>query len=148
MPFCTLFAGLGNTNKSAISHLFSSYLTLALSLPPGPSSFLLPQSLWQESFFFSSCSIRLQWVSGHSFLPGNDADNKLARPGALLVPSAIPFSLSPFISCIHSSRTGGVLSGLNSSTYRFPRFSPRNLLFLVTLAVFSPVFVATSTAFC
>ena len=35
-PFCTLFAGLGNTNKSAISLLFSYYLTLVLSSPPYP----------------------------------------------------------------------------------------------------------------
>ena len=41
--FCTLFAGLGSTNKSAISLLFSSYLTLVLSSPP---SFLLPKTLW------------------------------------------------------------------------------------------------------
>ena len=33
-PFCTLFAGLGSTNKSAISLLFSYYLTLVLSSPP------------------------------------------------------------------------------------------------------------------
>ena len=33
-PFCTLFAGLGSTNKSAIFLLFSSYLTLVLSSPP------------------------------------------------------------------------------------------------------------------
>ena len=32
-PFCTLFAGLGSTNKSAISLLFSYYLTFVLSLP-------------------------------------------------------------------------------------------------------------------
>ena len=32
-PFCTLFAGLGSTNKS-VTFLFSSYLTLVLSLPP------------------------------------------------------------------------------------------------------------------
>ena len=30
-PFCTLFAGLGSTNKSAISLIFSHYLTLVLS---------------------------------------------------------------------------------------------------------------------
>ena len=33
-PFCTLFAGVGSTNKSAISLLFSYYLTLVLSFPP------------------------------------------------------------------------------------------------------------------
>ena len=32
-PFCTLFAGLGSTNTSAISLLFSYYLTLVLSSP-------------------------------------------------------------------------------------------------------------------
>ena len=42
VPFCTLFAGLGSTNKSAISLLFSC-LTLVLSSPP---SFLLSQTLW------------------------------------------------------------------------------------------------------
>ena len=101
-PLCTLFAGLSNTTKSAISLLFSCYLTLVLSSPP---SFLLSQTLWQiwqELSSLSSCSIRLQWVPGHSFLLGNDAADELARRGALLAPSAIPCSLSPFISRIHS----------------------------------------------
>ena len=35
-PFCTLFAGLGNTIKSAIFLLFSYCLTLVLSSPPCP----------------------------------------------------------------------------------------------------------------
>ena len=35
-PFCTFFAGLGNTNKSAISLLFPYYLILVLSSPPCP----------------------------------------------------------------------------------------------------------------
>ena len=98
-PFCTLFAGLGSTNKSAISLLFPSYLTLALSSPP---SFFFPQTLWQELFSHYSCSIRLHWDPGHSFLPGNDAADGLARRRALLAPSAIPCSHSPFISRIHS----------------------------------------------
>ena len=79
-PSCTLFAGLGNANKSAISLLFSSYLTLALSLPPC--------SLFHLSFYLNLCpklfslfssSIKLQWVPGHSFLPDDDAANILSH---------------------------------------------------------------------
>ena len=58
--------------------------------------------IWQELSSFSFCSIRLQWVSGHSFLPGNDVADELARQGALLAPSTIPCSLFPLISRIHS----------------------------------------------
>ena len=101
-PFCTLFAGLRSTNKSATSLLFSFYLTLVLSSPP---SFLLPQTLWQiwqELSSLSSCAIRLKWVPGHSFLLVNDTADELARQRALLAPSAIPCSFSPLISRIHS----------------------------------------------
>ena len=89
---------------------FSSLLLLSdscsvlatLSFPP---SFLLSQTLWQiwhELSSLSSCSIRLQRVPGHSFLSENDAADELARRGALLAPSAIPCSLSPLVSRIHS----------------------------------------------
>ena len=45
------------------------------------------------------------------------------------------------------SRTEDVLSHLNSSIHRFPRFPPRNLCSLVMLAVFSLVYAAMDTAF-
>ena len=77
---CTLFAGLGNTNKSAISFFFSSYLTLALFLPPCSLlhlSFYL--NLCQKLFSLFSSSIRLQWVPGHSFLPDDDSADILSH---------------------------------------------------------------------
>ena len=106
-PFCTLFAGLGSTNKSAIfSSLFllsdSRSVLATLSSPPSFLSFQTLWQIWQELPSLSSRSIRLQWVPEHSFLPESDVADELARRGALLAPSAILCSLSPLISRIHS----------------------------------------------
>ena len=120
-PFCTLFAGLGGTNKSATFLFFSYYLTLVLSSPPC--------SLLHLFFYLNLsgrncllCSIRLQWVPRHSFFPGNDAVDELARRERYLRPlqSLVIFLLQ---STLVFSRTGGVpvLSLLNSLTRRFPR---------------------------
>ena len=89
-----------------------------------PPSFLLFQTLWQiwqELSSLSSCSIRLQWVPGHLFLPGNDKADELVKRGALLAPSAIPCSLYLLLSLVSTlvfSRTGGVLSHRSSLTHR------------------------------
>ena len=76
-----------------------SVLATLSSLP----SFLFSQTLWQiwQELSSLSCSIKLQWVPRHSFLPGNDEADELARRGALLAPSTIPCSLSHLISRIH-----------------------------------------------
>ena len=104
-PFCTLFAGLDITIKSAPFLLLLSDSRSVLTTLSSPPSFLLPQTLWQiwqELCSLSYCFIRIQWVSGYSFLPVNDSADELARRGALLGPSAIPCSLSPLISRIYS----------------------------------------------
>ena len=101
-PFCTVFAGLGSTSKSATSLLFF-YLTLVLSSPPCSLrhlSFYLDLS--GRNCLLSSVLSGYNGDPGHSFLPGNDAADQLATRGALLVPSAILCSLSPLISRIHS----------------------------------------------
>ena len=62
--------------------------------------------------------------------------------------SLVVYLLFISVSTLVFSQTGGVLSHRSSSTRRFPRFSPRNLCSLVTLAVFSLVFDATEIAYC
>ena len=103
-PLSMLSAGLGSINKSATFLLFSSYVTLVQS---SSLCSLLRLScclnLSGRNCFLSSCSIRLQWVPGHLFLPEHDAADELVRRGALLVSSAILCSLFPLISRIHSS---------------------------------------------
>ena len=138
-PFCKLSGGLGSTNKSATSLLpFASRL-----------SFFLLQSLWQKLSLLY-CSIKLQWVPGHSFLPRNDAADELTRQEALSLHSGSPCSLSPLISRIHSSLFSDWRRTVSSKFFAhgFPRFRPRNLCSIVTRAVCSLVFAATAIAFC
>ena len=54
--------------------------------------------------------------------------------------------LLSLVSTLFFSRTGGIMSHLNSSTHRFPRFPPSNLCFYVMLAMFSLAFATTDTA--
>ena len=152
-PFCTLFAGLGSTNKSAISLLFSYYLTLVLSSPPCP--------LLHLSFHLKLCGrsgrncLLSPVLSGYSGSPDThfyrgttrlmswpDGERCLHPPQSLVVSL-----LLSIVSTLILSRTGGVLSHRNSLPLRFPRFPLRNLCSLVMLAVSSLVFAATDTAF-
>ena len=153
-PFCTLFAGLGNTITSAIFLVFSSCLTLVHFSPPcsplhlssylkrcgrsGRNCLLSPPVLSVYNGFpdtrFSRGTTRL------TSLP--DEDRYSCLPQSLVV----SFFLS-LVSTLVLSRTGGVLSLRSILTHRFPRFPPRNLCSLVMLAVSSLVFAAMDTAF-
>ena len=153
-PFCTLFAGLDSTIKSTAPLLFSYYLTLFLSSPPCPllhlSSYLklcgrsgrncllsppvlLDYNGSPDTGFYWGTTRPMSWPNGMRYL----------RPPQSLVVSL----LLPLVSTLVLSRTGGVLFHRSSLTHRFPRFPPRNLCSLITLAVFSLVYAATDTAF-
>ena len=76
----------------------------------------------------------MSWPDGERYL----------RPLQSLVVSL----LVSLVSTLVFSRTGGVLFHRDLLTHRFPRFSPRNLCFLITFAVFSLVLAATDTVSC
>ena len=153
-PFCTLFAGLGNTIKSAIFLLFFSCLTLVLSLPPCPllhlSCYLKFCGRSGRNYLFSP-----PVLSGYNGSPDTrfyqgmtqlmswpDGERCLHLPQSIVV-----CLLLPLVSTLIFSRTGGVLSLQSILTHRFSQFPLRNLCSLVMLAVSSLVFAAMETAF-
>ena len=102
-PSWTFFAGLGSTNRSAISLLFPllSDSRSVLATLFSPSSFLLPQSL--SVTVFSLLQFHQATMGPRTLVSsGDDAADELARRRALLVPSAMPCSHSSLISDIHS----------------------------------------------
>ena len=144
-PFCTLFAGLGSTIKSAIFPLFSCYLTLVLSLP---LCLLLRLTFYLKlcGRFGSNCLFS-PVLSGYNGSPDTrfsrrttrlmswpDGECYLCPPQPLIV-----YMLLSLVSTLVFPQTGGVLSHRSSLTHWFPQFPPRNLRFLV--------YAATDTAF-
>ena len=133
-PFCTLYAGLGSTNKSAISLLFSYYLTLVLSSPPCPllhlfsysklcgrsgrNCLLSPPVLLDYNGSLDTCFSR-----GTTRLTSLPEGECYLRPPQSLVVSL----LLSLVSTLVLSLTGGVLSHRSILTHRFPRFPLRNL---------------------
>ena len=151
-PFCTLFAGVSNTIKSAISLLFYC-LTLILSSPPCP---LLHLSFYLKLCGRSGSNCLLSPVlSGYNgspdtrFSQGTMQLTSLPDEERCLHPlqSLVVFLLSSLVSTLVFSQTGGVLSLRSILTHRFPQFPLRNLCSLVMLAVSSLVFAAMDTAF-
>ena len=140
-PFYTLFAGLGNTIKSAVFLLlFFFCLTLVLS---SPSCSLLHLSCYLKLCGRSgrNCPFSPPVLSGYNGSPDirfsrgttqlmslPDGERCLRPPQSLVV--------SLLLSLVFS-RTGGVLSLQSILTHRFPQFPLRNLCSLVMLAVSS-----------
>ena len=95
VPFCTLFAGFGSTNKSATSLLL---LSESRSVLFSIFSFTVI-SLTDLAGSVFSLLLFHQATMGPRILR-NDTTDELARRRALLVPSVIPCSLSFFyLSC-------------------------------------------------
>ena len=143
-PFCTLFAGLGNTIKSAISLLISSCLTLVLSSPPCS---LLHLSSYPKLCGRScrNCLLSPSVLSGYNGSPDTHFSRGTTRLMSLpdgerylrLPQSLVVSLLLSLVSILVLSRTGGVLSLRSILTHRFPQFPLRSLCSLVMLAVSS-----------
>ena len=134
-PFCTLFAGLGRTNKPAISLVFCYYLTLVLSSPPCP---LLHLSSYLKLCGRSgrNCLLCPPVLLGYN----GSLDTRFSRGTTRLMswPDRVHYLcpplflvvslLLPLVSTLVLSRTGGVLSHLNCFDTQAPLISTEKLV--------------------
>ena len=134
-PFCTLFAGLGNTIKSAISLLFFSCLTLVLSSPPCS---LLHLSCYLKLCGRSgrNCPLSPPVLSGYNGSP----DTRFSRGTTQLMSlpdgecclrplqSLVVSLLLSLVSTLVLSRTGGVLSLPKYFDTQIPSISTEELV--------------------
>ena len=99
-PFCTLFAGVSSTKKPATFLLLSDSRSVLSSIVPFTRNSVADLAGTVFYFLFHQATMGPRtFVSPRK---RNDAADELARRVALLAPSAIPCSLSPLISRIHS----------------------------------------------
>ena len=111
---------------------FSDSLSV-LSTLSTPLPYLTPKSLSNTQSLLNSLSqskvVHLQWIPGHSSLPGNDLADSLAKAGASLDPSSISVSLAPLISSqqlsLYTSWRLSVQSGFFQ--HQIPSVSPEEL---------------------
>ena len=138
------------------SIIFFSDSLSVLSTLSTPLPYLTPKSLSNTQSLLNSLSqskaVHLQWIPGHSSLPGNDLADSLAKAGASLDPSSISVSLAPLISSqrstlpisLYTSWRRSIQSGFFQ--HQIPSVSPEELTLLAPLDVLSPVYAATGTA--
>ena len=125
-----LLSGVSLTNFDSIT-FFSDSLSV-LSTLSTPLPYLTPKSLSNTQSLNSlsqSKVVHLQWIPGHSSLPGNDLADSLAKAGASLDPSNISISLTPLISSqrlsLYTSWRRSVQSGFFQ--HQIPTVSPEEL---------------------
>ena len=132
--------------SAAFCKVFTSYAFLSSVLPS-----VLHSVAYLAETILSLLLINYRAKMGlnsHTLLPGNSTADKLVRQGTLLQPFSVLCSLSflLLVSTLFSDWKRRVSSKFFHK--QVPLYPLRNLCFLVTLLVFSPVFAATGTAFC
>ena len=92
----------GNSAGRKSDSLALFLILYLLSTLSAPLPYLTPKSLSDTQSLLNSISkskvVHLQWIPGHSSLPGNDLADSLAKIGASLDPSKISVSFAPLIS--------------------------------------------------
>ena len=129
-----LLSGVSLTPRHVILNLSPSFPTLYLSYQLSlPLPYLIPKSLSNTQSLLNSLSqskvVHLQWIPGHSSLPGNDLADSLAKADASLDPFSISVSLAPLISfqrlSLYTSWRRSVQSGFFQ--HQIPSVSPEEL---------------------
>ena len=147
-PSCKLFAGLCSTNMPATSLLLSDFRFVLSSIFLFTSTSLIDLA---ETVFCLLLFYQAAMDPRTLFSPGKRRGRCASQTGSVTPALSNPlWSFFSYLSypLFFFSRIGGVLSYRSFLTHRFPRFPPRNLCILITLAAFSLVYAATHTAYC